>query len=184
MTFYSVGFFVMICYQVISPTAIIPKGVTLKVQLSFHRVGIFALLFPMLFLPMLHLHPAYDHVHGAVEGHQHQPAVHADFFPSAAHGHEHHDDHDQHMGDAYVSMDTSDVLLHALHQIDLLSLHIGQSFQFSSVFKKNPLAFTQGAIDLFIVPHLNRRGPNHQHAPPPQTVKFPSFSLRAPPFFA
>lgn len=105
----------------------------LKSYLSIQGVGVFVLLFSMLLLPMLHLHPAYDHAHGEAEGHQHQVAVHADFFPDATHGHEHYGDHDLHMRDLGASIDPSH---HTLSQIDLLAFHIGQSFQFPSVFKK------------------------------------------------
>lgn len=145
------------------------------------RVGIFALLLSVLLLPLLHLHPAYNHAHGETEGHQHQPAVHADFFPDAAHEHEHHDDHEQGVGDLGVSVESSH---HAFFQIDLLSLHIGQSSQFSSVFKKQLIVLAHDSPELFVFPDFQRRAFYHQNAPPQQAPRFSPPSLRAPPYFA
>lgn len=149
-------------------------------QSIVRRVSIFALLLSVLLLPMLHHHPAYDHAHGDAEGHQHQPAVHADFFPDRTHEHGHHDDHDQHDLGVGGAVESSH---HALSQIDLLSLHIGQSFQFSSVFKRNPLAFAQAEPALSIFPHLQRRASNDQNALPPKVLRFSPLSLRAPPYY-
>jgi len=161
--------------------AIIFKGEILKSFLSKKRVGIFVLLFPMLLLPMLHLHPAYDHVHGEKEDHQHQSVVHADFFHDTVHRHEHHDEHDQQVRDLGVSINTVD---HASSQIDLLPLHIGQSFQFSSVFKRNLMALDQGLLALYRPPNFQRGAPIRQNAPSLQVTHFSSPSLRAPPYFA
>lgn len=153
----------------------------MKHYLSLKPIGIFALLFPMLLLPMLHLHPAYEHRLGEASGHQHQSALHADFFPDAAHGDDLHDDHSAHAGDVDFSVNSS---AHTLSQIDLHSLHIGQSFQLSSVFKRKPLALDQVSFDLSIFPNFQRGVPEGQHPPPPQTPRFSPPSLRAPPYFA
>ncbi|HIE65911.1 MAG: hypothetical protein ABGX83_04710 [Nitrospira sp.] len=146
---------------------------------SSQRVGTFALLFPMLLLPMLHLHPAYEHVRGDAEGHQHQSAVHINFFPEVTHGHERQDDHDQGVLDFGLSIDVSH---HSLSQVALLPLHIGQSFQFSSVFKKNLLALDQGSPDLSMLFHFQRGALVRLSIPPLQTSQFSPPSLRAPPY--
>lgn len=154
----------------------------MKNYFSLKRVGVFALLFPMLFLPLLHLHPAYEHGQGAAaEGHQHQPAVHADFLPYATHGHEHQEDHDQHDRDLGVSIDPSH---HALSQIDLPSFHIGQSFQSTSVFKRNLVALDQDLSNLSVFSHFQRGTLIQQDIPPRQTIQFSPPSLRAPPYSA
>ncbi len=144
------------------------------------RAGIFALLFSVLLLPMLHRHPGIDHVHGKTEGHQHQAAIHADFFPDATHRH-HHDDHEQHAGDLDFSINPSH---HTLSQIDFHSLHVGQSFQFSSFFKKQLIALAQDSPEFSIFPDFQRGTSLPQHAPAPQTSRFSPPSLRAPPYFA
>ncbi|MFQ5543676.1 MAG: hypothetical protein ACE5FY_04925 [Nitrospiria bacterium] len=146
---------------------------------SFQRVGIYALLFLMLHLPMLHLHPEYEHVQSDVVGHQHQPAVHSYFFPVAKHGHEHQDNQDQHAQDLHVLIDTSH---HSLSQVGLLPSHIGQSFQFFSVFKKNPLALDQDSLALSMLFHFQSGAPGRHNVDPLQVTHFSSPSLRAPPY--
>lgn len=135
----------------------------------------------MLLLPMLHLHPAYEHGHGEASGHQHQSALHADFFPDTAHGDDLHNDHSVDHGDIDFSMPSS---AHMFSQIELHSLHIGQSFQLSSVFKRKALALDQVSFDLSIFPNFRREVPKVQQIPPAQTLQFSPPSLRAPPYFA
>lgn len=151
----------------------------LNKHFSLQRVGIVSLLFPLLLLPMLHYHPAYEHVHGEARGHQHQPVAHADFFPEATHGHDHHDNPAQHVQDFEVTTDASH---HAFFQIDLLSLHIGEFYWFFSVFKRNPVALDRDSLDLFPSRHVQRAAPPGQNTPVLQRFYSSSASLRAPPY--
>jgi hypothetical protein len=163
---------------------VLSKGVMLKRYLSSQRVGIFALLIPVLLLPMLHLHPAYDHGHGVTEGHEHHSTVHADFFPDATHGHENQSDPGQHGQDLEATTVSLDASSHTLSQVNLLSLHMGQSFQFSSVFKKNPPVLDQDSLDLSNASHLQNGVLIRRQTLLFQTPHFSTPSLRAPPYFA
>ncbi len=152
----------------------------MKKYLSVQGMGIFTLLFSMLLLPMLHLHPAYAHVSGELEGHHHQAAIHADFFPHATHGHKHQVHHDQNVLDVAVSIEISH---HSLSQIDLFSLHVGRSLQSASLFKKQPLALVQ---DVSLPPTYSQLQKGillQQQAPPLQIIQFSPPTLRAPPYF-
>lgn len=143
----------------------------LSYYLSIKRSCVFVLLFAVLLLPMLHLHPAHGHTHGEVETHLHQHALHADFFPDATHGH-----HDQ-------GLDAVDLSDHMLSEIGLLSLQ-GQSFQFPSVFKKNLGVSSQIIFDFSLFAHFRKGMTSHQYALPSQTLRFSPPSLRGPPYFA
>ncbi len=138
------------------------------------RIGVFALLFSVPFLPMMHLHPASEH---DVHGETHQVLVHADFFPNAVHG---PDDSEKNGG----NIDTSIAFSHErLPEIDLLSPHIAQSFRFFSILKKQVIALTQDSPESFVSLNFWREAPKHQQAPPPQIRRFTPPSLRGPPSF-
>jgi len=146
----------------------------LNVLLLMQRIGVFTLFFPMLFLPMIHVHPASEHVQGEV----HQARVHADFFPNATHGPE---AYKKNLGDIASEI----VFSHdAFSEIDLLSPHIPQSFQFSSILKKQLTALAQNSLESSILLYFQKEISQHQYIPPPQIPQFSPPSLRGPPFFA
>lgn len=135
----------------------------------------------MLLLPMLHLHPAHDHMSGKSEVHLHPAAVHADFFPEATHGHEHHLQRNQHDFDLGFSVDPTH---HTLSQIDFFSVHAGQPLQSSSVFKKQTPALAQDLSDPSVYHPFQEGTLLQQEDPLLQTVRFSPPTLRAPPYFA
>lgn len=157
------------------------RNVILKKQWFSQRAVIFALLFPMLLLPMLHLHPAHDHISDASEVHLHPAAVHADFFPEATHGHEHPLERDQRDLDLGFSVDPTHAVL---SQIDFCSLHVAQSLQSSLVFKKQTLALAQDGSDPSVYDPFQQETLLEQEAPLLQSIRFSPLALRAPPYFA
>ncbi|VAX32427.1 hypothetical protein MNBD_NITROSPIRAE01-325 [hydrothermal vent metagenome] len=136
------------------------------------RIGVFALLFSVLFLPVMHVHPASEH---GVHGETYQALVHADFFPNAVHGHQ---GSEKNVG----NLDEPIVLSHdRLPEIDLLVPHIAQSFQLFSVFKKRVIAVVQNSPELYMLLNIQRGVLKYQYVPPPQIPQISPPSLRAPP---
>ena len=140
------------------------------------QVGILAVLFPaLLLLPLLHLHPAYEHVHGTDGAHKHLAVVHADFFSVSAH------DHGEHNTDHGVPGDPSS---HPLSQVSFPTL-LPRSLVLS------PPALQRILISLpVMVLVLSSPFSSHtwvltrDHALPIQTFAFSPISPRSPPHTA
>jgi len=157
------------------------KVKTLLLKIPLRRIIIYCLLVSVQLLPLLHLHPAHNHLPGELAEHRHEAAIHADFFPETLHGHEHKASHERDVLVSGVSIETSH---HLTSQIDLFSLHVGQSLPSFSLVKKQPLALDQGIFDLSIPIHIQTMARIQQQGPPRQSLRFSPPTLRAPPYSA
>ena len=137
------------------------------------RAGIFAFLFPvLLLLPALHLHPAYEHAHGAGGAHRHAAVVHVDFLPLSAHDHgEHHKGPDApgspiSQSPSQISFPTLPPRSFVLSPPALEKVAISLSVEAPAVF--SPFLFHAWAL-------------TRDHAPPVQACASPPTSPRSPP---
>ena|SRR5215510_9808289 len=145
----------------------------LRSSVSTWRVGILLLLFPaLLLLPALHLHPAYEHAHGAGGAHRHAAVVHVDFLPLSAHDHgEHHKGHSA--PGSPSSQPPSQISFPTLPPRSLVLLppvlkKVAISLPVEAPVVPSPFLFHVWAL-------------RRDHAPPVQACAFPPTSPRSPP---
>lgn len=139
--------------------------------------GIFAILFPaLLLLPVLHLHPAYEHAHGRERAHTHSPVIHADFLPGSEQAHGNHDSgHHHRPGDSSA---------HTLSQIPFSTLLPRSAVASLSVLEWVVLALPTEIPVLPSPVSFHAGFFLRDHAPPVQNLAFPLASPRSPPHVA
>lgn len=149
------------------------KDVMLRPFSPTRRAGMLALLFPaLLLLPLLHLHPAYEHMHGTDEVHAHLAIVHTDFLLVSGH------DHGEHDTDHGVPGDTSS---HLLSQISFRTL-LPRSLTLSpSALQRIPVPVLVAVLVPSSPFSFQTWVLTRDHAPPIQTFAFSPISPRSPP---
>jgi len=169
--------------------AIFLKILTLKKTLIFRQAGVLSLLLPILFLPMVHVHHVYGHIHDEVGDHLHRAVLHTHFSSVSAHGEHHHaPDHDvlrhDKTADFHHQFHSFDSSKHFLSQSTLLSFHSGSTFKLSSFNKKDLANFIHEKPDPFLSLSVQFRAGDKKRTSLRQALRFERPSLRAPPYFS
>lgn len=148
----------------------------MRKSFSTWRGEIFAVLFPvLLLLPLLHLHPAYEHAHGTDGAHTHQSVVHADFFAVSDH------DHGEHHSSPGVPGDTSSS---PFSQISFPTL-LPRSLVLSLPALQRVLISLPVTVLLLSLPFsFHTWILTRDHAPPLQIFAFSPLAPRSPPYLA